>query len=191
VDSTAPNTIARTGKFDAAHRVLDERFQCFHLHGHEYRYELSFEWEKSLELGYPIDFKEIKRVLCTWIDEHMDHSFIANPTDTDFICLCKKHGLKVYEMHGAETQGGYCNPTAENIAKELFFASHVLLESSFIRTGSIKLWETQNCYVLCTRLAPQEFERFTQSSLYSNLLEWRKKKGTVEYDSRKISRGDQ
>ena len=55
------NFVTRKGKFDAGHRVMNERFKCFNLHGHEYHYELTFSYLMSEEIGYAIDFKEIKK----------------------------------------------------------------------------------------------------------------------------------
>lgn len=178
------NFVTRKGKFDAAHRVLHERFKCFNLHGHEYHYELTFSWSQPTGLGYAIDFKEIKRVVCEWIDDRMDHGFIANPQDHKIIDVCRDMGLKVYEMNAVDNEG-FCNPSAENIAKELYFAGMVLLESTDLRVHSIRLWETMNCYVDCSRLSPAELDQLYRSRLHDDLVTWRKFTGVVEYDGRK------
>ncbi|MBI1859487.1 MAG: 6-carboxytetrahydropterin synthase [Deltaproteobacteria bacterium] len=184
-DDSPRNFVTRDGKFDAAHRVLHERFKCFNLHGHEYHYELTFSWSSSLDLGYAIDFKEIKRVVCEWIDETMDHGFIANPQDLQFISICNQLGLKVYRMNGAGTDS-FCNPTAENIAKELFYAADVLLSNTGLNTHSVKLWETMNCHVECTGLSAAEQTLFETSDLTTQLLDWKSAQGTVEYDARRV-----
>jgi hypothetical protein len=54
--------ITRKGNFDSGHRVMNERMKCFNIHGHTYLYELEFEFNEMEEIGYAIDFKEIKRV---------------------------------------------------------------------------------------------------------------------------------
>lgn len=179
------NCITRIGKFDAAHRVLHERFKCFNLHGHEYRYELKFRWDCDLGLGYGIDFKEIKRVAGEWIESRMDHGFLANPADSRFIEVCREYGLKVYEMNGVDGFG-FCNPSAENIAKEIFFAASVLLGGTDLTLHSVKLWETENCFVECNQLSTDEIERFQNSPLYPDVKGWKVQRGVVEYDERRV-----
>jgi hypothetical protein len=51
-------------------------------------------------IGYAIDFKEIKRVGLQWIDDYMDHCFIANPHDTVIIDAAKATG------NGGNAAGG-------------------------------------------------------------------------------------
>ena len=53
-------TITRKGNFDSAHRVLNEKFKCYNVHGHTYLYELTFQFDSMERIGYAIDFKEIK-----------------------------------------------------------------------------------------------------------------------------------
>ena len=60
------NKIIRKGSFDAGHRVMFQRFKCSHMHGHRYEYQLEFSYCEMQELGYAIDFSEIKRIGCAW-----------------------------------------------------------------------------------------------------------------------------
>ena len=77
--------ITRSGTFDSGHRVMNERMKCFNLHGHTYLYDLTFSFDSMKDIGYAIDFKEIKRVACQWIDDILDHGFIVNPKDIVYI----------------------------------------------------------------------------------------------------------
>ena len=52
--------ISRKGNFDSGHRVMNEFMKCYNIHGHTYLYELTFSFENMEEIGYAIDFKEIK-----------------------------------------------------------------------------------------------------------------------------------
>ena len=70
--------ISRKGNCDSMHRVMNEKMKCFLPHGHTYLYELTFSFENMEEIGYAIDFKEIKRVFCQWIDDLLDHGAILN-----------------------------------------------------------------------------------------------------------------
>jgi 6-pyruvoyltetrahydropterin/6-carboxytetrahydropterin synthase len=180
------NLITRKGKFDAAHRVLHERFKCYNLHGHEYHYELTFSWSEATGLGQAVDFKEIKRVACGWVDERLDHGFIANPKDVQFIALCRQLQLKVYEM-GAVDEAGFCNPTTENIAREIYFAGMVLMGGGDFKIHSVKLWETVNCFVECAKLSQAELQQLYASPLYADLMAWREELGVIEYDDRKLA----
>jgi 6-pyruvoyltetrahydropterin/6-carboxytetrahydropterin synthase len=72
--------ITRKGNFDSGHRVMNEFMKCFNIHGHTYLYELTFSFESMEEIGYAIDFKEIKRVFCQWIDDIFEFYNIYNKT---------------------------------------------------------------------------------------------------------------
>jgi len=180
------NTVVRKGSFDSGHRVMHERFKCFNAHGHTYLYELEFEYGDALEIGYAIDFKEIKRVACQWIDDILDHGFIANPKDTVMIEACKAVGSKLYLMHLTD-QNGYCNPSAENIAKEIFFAVSVLLNNDNLWLNRVVLHETPNCFVTCEGLSSEEDDALLDSDLYQQVNKYREEKCVVEYDLRKVS----
>lgn len=169
------NLVSRKGKFDAAHRVLDENFQCFNLHGHEYHYELTFSYNRSQKIGFPIDFKNIKFVGCKWIEKNFDHGYIANPQDIHVIQVCNLIKSKLYLMHLVD-EYGYCNPTAENIAKEIFYAVSFLLNEPKIKLKlvKVKLFETYNCFVECEGLSNEESDFLSQSKLHSKLENYKR-----------------
>lgn len=180
-------TITRKGSFDSGHRVMNERFKCFNYHGHTYLYELTFSWIEAGSLGYAVDFKEIKRIACQWIDDVLDHGFIANPEDVKIIALCKELNTKLYEMQLGK--GGYCNPSAENIAKEMFFAISILMnrtDETQFTLDKITLHETPNCSVECQGLGDEDWQALMSSPLYKSLIKYKTEKGEVEYDSRRV-----
>ena len=113
--------ISRKGNFDSGHRVMNERMKCFNVHGHTYLYELTFAFNNMEEIGYAIDFKEIKRVFCQWIDDILDHGMLLNPQDYELINVTGKLGSKLWLM-SLNGEHEYCNPSVENIAKEVFLA---------------------------------------------------------------------
>jgi len=178
--------ITRKGTFDAAHRVMNQKFKCFSLHGHLYQYELTFEYNDELPIGYAIDFQEIKRIGCQWIDEYFDHGTIINPHDTVLIQACKDLGSK-YWLMSLKGTNEYCNPSAENIAKELFLGVSYLLNSDNLKLKQIRLYETPNCYTDCfnnsiTEQEQNNFNRYNNASLSA----FKDLKGIVEYDDRKL-----
>lgn len=180
------NYTVRKGKFDAGHRVMHERFKCFNVHGHEYHYELRFAYRDAASLGYAIDFKEIKRIACAWIDERFDHAFVANPKDTVLIEACKQVGSALFTMHLVDSEG-FCNPSAENIAKEIFFAVSELLNNDNLKLTSVKLNETVNCFVECNGLSASEWGTLFRSELMQDVIQYKVQKGTVDYDARTAS----
>ena len=178
--------LARKGSFAAAHRILNERVQCFNLHGHTYTYELIFNFHEKLELGYAIDFKEIKRVAVQWIEDTLDHCCLLNPLDHQLIQTAKAINSKLWLMslHGAQV---YCNPSVENIAKELLLAMQLLFANRInLAIHHIILHETPNCYTTCftTSLTQQEIDHFQQCK-GTEILAYAHSKGVMEYDDRK------
>lgn len=73
--------------FDSAHFLpyVPDGHRCKGIHGHTYRLTLHFEGETDPELGWVIDFAEIKKVVSPIIDE-IDHKLLndieglENPT---------------------------------------------------------------------------------------------------------------
>jgi 6-pyruvoyltetrahydropterin/6-carboxytetrahydropterin synthase len=179
--------ITRKGTFDSGHRVMNERMKCFNLHGHTYLYELTFEFDQMESIGYAIDFKEIKRVGCEWIEEFLDHGMLVNPEDAVVIKAARDTGSKIWFM-SLNGQYAYCNPSAENIAKEIFLAMEVLFENyQHLRIHQIKLFETPNSATDCFATSISESERNNWRDVNYDLLKmFADNLGVVEYDDRKI-----
>jgi 6-pyruvoyltetrahydropterin/6-carboxytetrahydropterin synthase len=158
------------------------------MHGHTYLYKLTFEFNEMEEIGYAIDFKEIKRVGCQWIDDILDHGFLVNPKDTAVIDACKTTGSKIWYM-GLNGKDEYCNPSVENISKEIFLAMMVLFEpygkTLFIK--EVEIYETPNCGTTCTKesIASEEAQKWMNIN-YETVSAYAKDKGVFQYDDRKI-----
>lgn len=178
-------TITRKGSFDSGHRVMNEKFKCFNIHGHTYLYELTFGFSQSKQIGYAIDFKEIKRIGCQWIDDILDHGMILNPKDEKLIKTTIELGSKYWLMslNGADV---YCNPSVENIAKELFLAQSILFDLyDDLWIESICLWETPNCQTICTinSISNNEKNNFILAKS-DEIKKYAISKGILEYDNR-------
>ena len=179
--------ITQKGNFDSAHRVMNEKMKCFHLHGHTYLYELTYEFESMESIGYAIDFKEIKRVAVKWIDDNLDHGFIANPHDTVYIEAVRKHNNKIWLM-SINGPGKYCNPTVENIAKEVFIATSLLFDSGAtgLKIKNVRIFETPNCFTDCNADSVDGVEKMLwKDQNMANIAAFKTKLGTIEYDDRK------
>lgn len=179
--------ISRKGTFDSGHRVMNERMKCFNMHGHTYLYELKFEFNEMEEIGYAIDFKEIKRVGCQWIDDLLDHGMIVNPHDKAVIDAAMATGSKIWFM-SLNGKDNYCNPSVENIAKEVFLAMVVLFQSyKDLRIHEITLYETPNCWTICNKesISAEEAQSWMAVNA-GHVTDYAKNKGIVEYDDRKL-----
>lgn len=178
--------ITRQHAIDFGHRVMDERFKCFNLHGHRGLIEMTFGFKQCEDIGYAVNFKEIKRVACAWLDEHLDHGFAANPHDHEVIQTCQGLGSKLYPM-SLNGEGQYCNPTAENLGKELFLAIHTLFIDRAFWLESLRFYETPNCWVDTDASSINEREREHFLAFRGEALRaYAKEKGIVEYDQRKL-----
>jgi len=136
-------TITRKGTFDSAHRVMDERVKCFNLHGHTYLYELTFGFKQLQDIGFAIDFKDIKTMACEFIDRTFDHAAIMNPADKELIDIVVKNGWNLYVMSFDDV---YCNPTVENISKEVFLGVSCLMDTENLKLHSLRIYETPNAF---------------------------------------------
>ena len=194
--SSKTQYISRKGNFDSGHRVMNEFMKCYNIHGHTYLYELTFSFENMEEIGYAIDFKEIKRVGCQWIDDILDHGMILNPHDTKLIETTKDYGTKLWLMslNGA---GEYCNPSVENISREIFLAMEILFNEVYknkptgLKIHGVVIYETPNCWteVKAASISDTERENFRAARL-KEIKAYAKKKGILEYDDRKIDKRD-
>ena len=72
--------VSREIDFCYGHRVEGAN-DCGHLHGHNGRAVITLASESLDELGMVLDFSEIKRVVSTWIDDHLDHRMILAEND--------------------------------------------------------------------------------------------------------------
>ena len=180
------NSLVRKGSFDAAHRVMNESMKCFNVHWHTYLYELHFEYKDEKEIGYAIDFKEIKRIVCQFIDDYLDHAAILNPEDAILIWSCKSLASK-YWLMSLNWWSIYCNPSAENIAKELFLIAKELHNNENLWIKKIVLYETPNCFVECESVNDLQRSCFLGQN-YPLLAKYKREKWVVEYDDRLISK---
>ncbi len=183
-------TVTRLGRFDAAHRVLHQASRCKSFHGHGFLYELTFGFNELTKIGgsYAIDFSEIKRVGCQWIDDHLDHGSILNPRDPlcDSIWGDTTNKVWFMSLYGDDA---FCNPTVENISKEIFLAMEILMqdEDSGLHIQKVKIFETPNCFTECTNesISDEQRENF-QLANKDEIERYGKSLGVVEYDSRKL-----
>jgi len=146
-------TITRKGNFDSAHRIVNHGGKCANMHGHTYNYELTISFDSmeafnnKEDIGYPIDFADLKSLAIGYIDAHYDHALIYNPKDPQLIPTIKINPQwKLVDMWLKD--GEYCNPSVENIALQLFVELNALFITNkcpFV-IHSLRVYETPNSY---------------------------------------------
>jgi len=186
--------ISRKTNLDCGHRVMNEAMKCFNVHGHTYITELTFSFENMEEIGYAIDFKEIKRVFIEFLQDKLDHGMILNPHDTELIQTIKKYKTKLWLM-SLNGEREYCNPSVENIAKETFLAMDILSNTLYkdaptgLKIHKIKIYETPNCWTECFSESISEHERVNFTKVRGKeIQEYALERGIIEYDDRKHER---
>jgi 6-pyruvoyltetrahydropterin/6-carboxytetrahydropterin synthase len=123
--------------FDAGHRVLGHRGKCAAPHGHTYRAEVFVVADELNNLGFALDFGDLKAPLKRWIDDHWDHAFLVNAADATLLdALARVPEAKVFAL-----QKG--NPSAEVLAEELFDVASCHLS---LPVAGVRIWESSNQY---------------------------------------------
>lgn len=147
--------ITRKFGFDAAHRLTkDPKSPCYHLHGHRYECELTFESSDLDDEGMVLNFHTIKSHFVSPLMEILDHGIILNKEDPSGVVeLCKDAEWKILLLGTPSGMLGMnlsIEPTVENIAR---FIQRYSLEISRVKFAGkfkigVKLYETPNCFAL-------------------------------------------
>lgn len=138
-------TITRRLEFDYGHRVLDHEGHCKFLHGHHGTVEITVSADELDPLGRVIDFSVVKQLVGGWLNEHLDHNFIANSQDP----LVHLHDVAEHSSVFAGREPYILvnrNPTAENLAEEVYHIAQGLLQSKDIKVEKVRFFETPNCW---------------------------------------------
>lgn len=141
--NTDPVSITRRFELDAGHRLSEHDFKCQNFHGHRYKFEVEIGGYPDSDLGYVIDFSNVKAPIM----DAFDHDFILNSNDPllesgaiDAIREIQEHDFYLLDAE----------PTAENIALEaihLIWSSMRPQERRNVIEVVLHLWETPNCDV--------------------------------------------
>ncbi len=123
--------------FDAGHRLLDYPGDCGVPHGHTYKAEVMLHSDSLDDMGFVLDFTELKTSVGKWVNLHWDHGFLINDRDQELqSALRSLKRSKVFEFHDE-------NPTAEVIARHLY---NVLRSQYGELVSKVRIWESPNQY---------------------------------------------
>ena len=127
-------TAHRYHDFSTGHRVYEHDNKCSHLHGHNYRIYFYCNAHSSNNKGL-VDFSDIKKFLCNWLEDNWDSKFLIWEKDPWSKLL-----------QGIDPQGTVIttfNPTSENIAAYLLdVIGPKQLESSKLTLYKVIVQET-------------------------------------------------
>ena len=123
--------------FDAGHRLLKYKGKCEAPHGHTFKTEIMLRSEALDQLGFVVDFVELREKIGKWIDENWDHAFLVSSEDQELLnALESLTDKKVFIFDGG-------NPTAEALAKYLYDYVHNLYGNL---VSKVRIWESPNQY---------------------------------------------
>jgi 6-pyruvoyltetrahydropterin/6-carboxytetrahydropterin synthase len=125
--------VTREIHFCYGHRLMEYTGKCGHPHGHNGRVEIELSSENLDGQGMVVDFEDIKRLAQTWIDENLDHQMLLRKDDP-LVPVLEKMKEPLYLMDG--------NPTAENIAREIFLNAR----KKGLPVTKVTLWETEKSF---------------------------------------------
>ena len=128
-------TAERLHEFCYGHRVYRHESKCARLHGHAGKVRFVISANTLDDVGRILDFSEIGRRLCNWLEDNWDHKFIIFEQDPLAKELAKLDKTVVWLNR---------NPTAENLAEylvnivgpeQLRGTGATLVECEFFETG--------------------------------------------------------
>lgn len=123
--------------FDAGHRLLKYKGKCEAPHGHTFKAEIMLSSDKIDQMGFVVDFVELRDKVGKWVDENWDHAFLVNQQDQELLrALNMLKEKKIFVFHNE-------NPTAEVMAKYLYDYVHELYGDL---VSKVRIWESPNQY---------------------------------------------
>ena len=131
-------TIRKQFKFEMSHQLFKSYSAACHeaIHGHSYILELFLSSDGLDDTGMVIDFGEVKSICGDWINT-WDHCLVM-PTmfDKEYLEMLSKYNKKMIITQ--------YNPTAENMAREMWYTISYLLSQAKrnINVSKVRLHET-------------------------------------------------
>jgi 6-pyruvoyltetrahydropterin/6-carboxytetrahydropterin synthase len=123
--------------FEAGHRLLFYKGKCESPHGHTFKVEIMVSSGDLDDLGFVVDFVELKNKVGGWIDENWDHAFLVNGQDQELRrALDSLTDKKVFVFEDG-------NPSAENMARYFY---NMVSEWYGKLVSKVRVWESPSDY---------------------------------------------
>lgn len=152
-----PVMITKRLEFDAGHRLLNHESKCFNVHGHRWAVEVTCSFGPKRDgldkAGRVTDFGNIKTVFGKWLDDTLDHTYIANDKDPLLGAIQTVNTRPVYVVP--------FEPSSENLAEHLAKMAQLLMVRLGVRVVELALYETPTSkavYRLAEDWEPSESE---------------------------------
>ena len=123
--------------FASGHRLLEHKGKCVFPHGHTYTAEIWVASQVLSDLGFVVDFTELKEKLGGWIEDNWDHAFLVSSADEEMLgALRAVGGSRVFVFPGE-------NPSAEVMARVLHQQARDLCG---VEPLKVRVWESPTQY---------------------------------------------
>ena len=145
--------IIKTGTFNATFHNLKRNGESEGVIGRQYRCDLEFSF--SNQPDYQSSVRKLLWLTGGYVDRYINDAFIVNPQDGKLIETVQTNGLKLYTM--SLCYNDFCNPTIENLSKEIFVALKDIAKrynnkhSSVTRffLSAVKIYSDQDYGTIC------------------------------------------
>ena len=130
-------SVTKRIEFCYGHRLLDYDGVCKHPHGHNALAEIEVCTDALDNRNMVCDFSDIKRVVKSWIDQHLDHKMLLRHDDP-LVRPLQELGEPVYLLDS--------NPTVERIARLVFEVAR----GQGMPVVRVTVWETPTSFASYT-----------------------------------------
>jgi 6-pyruvoyltetrahydropterin/6-carboxytetrahydropterin synthase len=146
-----------------------------------YNYELTFDYTGNQSGDYEVAEAEVKRIGIGWVEETLGgDTLIQSPIKP------MNEDQKVWNMslNGKDQD---CEPTIQNIVREIFLAMAVIFESNpALQIHLVTAYESEAGFATCTKesITPQQAQNWLSVN-YTPLKSYADSKSYVEYQDSK------
>ena len=124
-------------EFASGHRLLGHNGKCVYPHGHTYRAEIWVASDSLDDMGFVVDFTDLKAKAHGWLEEYWDHAFLVNSRDGELLeALRSVEGSRIFVFEDE-------NPSAEVMARALFSKT---AELCGVAPSRVRVWESPTQY---------------------------------------------
>lgn len=129
-------TITRRFEVDVAHRLLNHESKCRNVHGHRYAFEVEIAGTRLDECGRLMDFSAVAALVGGWLDEKLDHGYVAQAGDP-LVAVLEGLGSKVCVLQTPSS--------IEHLVRYVHESVDGLLPAG-LQVVRVRGYETPNCW---------------------------------------------